>query len=159
MRFVVVVEPVGTVAHLDDLAKKLGYAPEEIAFSSDQSGVQAYIDFFGKVGQKTDLAHFYSWWVVARDGEYKAMWACYGIAYTHKTLYQIKWRLVDPEEWAYLQDRYRHDRCAHCGGGAIDHTRRKLDMKNKADWYWLKLHYTYRTICLNTNASVKEETS
>jgi hypothetical protein len=156
MKFVMAVEHVGTVAQLDDLAQNLGYKKDEIGFLSDSQDVEHLCEFFGRMGKTNDVQEFDSWWVVARDGDYEAMWACHGIAYTGKPLYQIKWRLVDAIEWRYLQKHFRDSSCRLCGGGAIDHTRKKLDPNKPDELRLIKKYWRYRIICLNTHASVEE---
>ncbi len=147
MKFVMRIDHVGTVAQLDDLIKNYGYAPHEVALVTDSQDVQAVYDYFGVTGKREGLQDFGGFFVVVKDGDYTHVWAFFGnVPGDHKALYEVKWRLVDEQEWKWLKDKFRNEpkqQCTFCNGTAIDHYRRL------ADEHYRRMGLTWQYVCMN----------
>jgi hypothetical protein len=135
MKFWIDIKLVGSVGDLDSLVKKLGYHKDEVALLTDSQDTESIHEYFGKPGQASGVNGFSGFFVVARDGDYDAIWGFHGnIPYIIKDLYQVIWKLVDEREYNVLQTRfarYPHSECPHCKGHAIEHT------ATKDGWRWL----------------------
>ena len=122
MKFWVEVENVGCVEDIVSLAKELGYDADELALLTDSQDVAVARHYFGKPGKRVGIDEFGGFFVVARDGDYGAIWGFHGsVAYDDKWLYRIHWKLIDEKEQAAIK-RVISGRCRHCDGLAIEHS-------------------------------------
>jgi hypothetical protein len=125
MKFWIEVEWVGSIEKLDSLAKESGYDRDEVALLTDSQDVEAIHEHFGPQGRRYGINDFGGFFVVARDGDYNAIWGFEGnVPYLDKSMYEIKWKLVEERERIIIQSRfvkYPDQKCPHCGDSAIEH--------------------------------------
>lgn len=134
-KFWVEVELAGSVGDVDSLVKKLGFLKEEVGLLTDSQDVAPIHEHFGRQGQSRGVTDLSGFFVVARNGDYNAIWGFYGIVpYIYKDLYEVKWKFIDEREQRVLKTRfarYPHGECPNCQQSAIDHT------AHKNGWRWV----------------------
>ena len=134
MRFIVRFRYAGNVGEIDELAALEGYHAEEVGFMSDSQDVDAIKEYFGTAG-RGQVDEFDSFFVVAHDGDYVAMWGMYGVvSYLTKPVYAITWGMYDAADWNWLRSKFksmRHGLCEECGKDVMHHGRTQGEGKKK----------------------------
>ena len=129
MRFWVETRLVGSVDDVDRLAQAQGYDKEEVTLLTDSQDAKIFHEFFGKQGRAAGVTDLGGFFLVARDGDYTALWGFSGtIPYVYKDLYEVVWRWIDEREYNVLKTRfarYPKGECPNCKQDAIDHTATK----------------------------------
>lgn len=149
MKFVLEVQCVGVVGNLDDLVKNQGYTPEDCIPVTNSQDVEPLIDFFGTEGLRQEVDRLTSWWTIDRNGNHVAMWACEGIPFLGKRLFELRWQLIDEAEYAYLKRGTRIQPCDKCGWGIANHRREKIEPKNEQETKFKKTSgLTWRVVCI-----------
>ena len=122
MKFWIEIENVGCVEDIDSLVKELGYDADELMLLTDSQDVEAIYDYFDKPGKRAGVNEFGGFFVVARDGDYDAVWGFYNCTpYTNISLWRIHWKMIDEKEHAAIGRYFAKRKCPYCEQLPIQH--------------------------------------
>jgi len=127
---------------VDDLDARIidaGYRPEDAMMITNSQDRVPIVEHFGDAGKREHIDTFRTLWVITRDGDYEALWGSYSLPYKNAMIWRIKWQFVGEKEWNWLRRQFVMP-CATCGGLAIDHRRRRLDLTLEIDKVYRREH-------------------